>query len=113
MVREKEPSDTAKTSVCHRLSVSTRLWKDTRVCQAPAASSLRNRKCRRVGEYRRPSSRVSRSSVTTVNRYSFFCKRGRGRRGTGQVRARAGVARQERERAGEGKRKRVKRVSLF
>lgn len=50
VVREKDPSDTAKTSVCHWLSISVGLRKDTRVCQAPAESSRRNRKCSWVGE---------------------------------------------------------------
>lgn len=76
MVREKDPSDTAKTSVCHWLSIRVGLRKVTRVCQAPAVSWLRKRKCSRVGEYRRPSSRASGSSATTENRYSFFCKTG-------------------------------------
>lgn len=74
MMREKDPSDTAKTSVCHWLSMRLGLRKDTRVCQAPAASSLRNRKCSWVDEYRRPSSSTSLSSATTVSRYSFFCR---------------------------------------
>lgn len=76
VVREKDSSDTAKTSVCHWLSIRAGLRKDTRVCQVPAASWLRKRKCSRVGEYRRPSSSASGPSATTVNRYSFFCKRG-------------------------------------
>lgn len=73
MVREKDPWDTARIRVCHRLSMRPGLQKDTRVCQAPARSSLRNRKCSCVGEYLRPSSSVSLSSASRESRYSFFC----------------------------------------
>lgn len=73
MVREKDPWDTAKISVCHWLSTRPGLRKDTRVCQAPAKSSVRNRKCSCVGEYLRPSRSVSFSSASRENRYSFFC----------------------------------------
>lgn len=73
MVREKDPWDTAKIRVCHWLSMRPGLRKDTRVCQAPAKSSLRNRKCSCVGEYLRPSSSVSLSSASRESKYSFFC----------------------------------------
>lgn len=73
---EKEPADTANTNVCQRPSARAVLRKDTRVCQAPAESSLRNKKCSWLGEKRTPSSSESCSSDSTVSRYSFFCKRG-------------------------------------
>lgn len=74
IVRERDPWDTAKISVCHWLSTRPGLLKDTRVCQAPAKSSVRNRKCSCVGEYLRPSSSVSLSSASRESRYSFFCR---------------------------------------